>query len=270
MPCSDAFISDMRHYELQRQLQYKKSASQVADTSNRLSRDDLKEAVVINQVDSKFIASLLPSDPVTGDAGYVSGAPSRTLVLVDQHAADERVRVEWLQRDICLGYLRDDGAGVERTVLDPPVPILLTRHEKLVLQRNGDIRDLLSSWGVEFAPIDDTGREDRSDDDISYSQVMMTCIPEIVGHRVCVRSTPLHLGAHGRSSCHRERTCSISSKGCWGISRTTRSEGSLLHLSRRSTKTSSRGNELYGIAPPNSWIYSIPRHAEVRRWLFYS
>jgi len=182
----------MRHYELQRQLQYKKSASQVADTSNRLSRDDLKEAVVINQVDSKFIASLLPSGPVAGDAGYVSGAPSqvpsRTLVLVDQHAADERVRVEWLQREICLGYLRDDGAGVERMIFDPPVPILLTRHEKLVLQRNDDIRELLARWGVEFAPIDDAGkRDDRSDDDSNYSQVMMTSIPEIVSHRVCVR-----------------------------------------------------------------------------------
>jgi len=187
VPCSDAFISDVRHYELQRQLQYKKSAGQASDTSNRLSRDDLKEAIVINQVDSKFVACLLPSDPVTGDAGYTSGAPSRTLVLVDQHAADERVRVEWLQREICLGYLRGDGAGVERTILDPPVPILLTRHEKLVLRRNDDIRDLLASWGVEFAPIDDAGkRDDRSDDEDNYSQVMMTCVPEIVGHRVSI------------------------------------------------------------------------------------
>ena len=259
----------MRHYELQKQLQYKKSAGQAADTSNRLSRDDLKEAVVINQVDSKFIACLLPSDPVTDDAGYVPGVssqtPPRTLVLVDQHAADERVRVEWLQRDICLGYLRDDRAGVERTILDPPVPILLTRHEKLVLQRNDDIRGLLASWGVEFAPVDDAGKgDDRSDDDGNYSQVVMTCVPEIVSHRVCVRSAPLHLSADGRPSYLRERTCSTSSRGYLGISRTTRSGGCLLHLSRYITKTSSRGNELYGIAPPNSWIYSIPRLAEVR------
>ena len=270
VPCSDAFISDMRHYELQGQLQYKKSASQVADTSNRLSRDDLKEAVVINQVDSKFIACLLPSVPVTDDAGYVSGvssqASSRTLVLVDQHAADERVRVEWLQREICLGHLRNDGTGVERTILDPPVPILLTKHEKLVLRRNGDIRDLLASWGVEFAPIDDAGKgRDQSDGGGDYSQVMMTCIPEIVSHRVCVKSTPLHLGADEHSSCRRGRTCSISSRGCLGITQRTRSEGSLLHPSRHTMMTSSRGKELYDIAPPSSWIYSIPRLAEVRR-----
>jgi len=189
----------MRHYELQRQLQYKQSASQAANSSSRFSRDDLKEAIVINQVDSKFIACLLPSDAVTDDPGYGSGVPSRTpphtLVLVDQHAADERVRVEWLQREICLGYLRnDDGTGVERTTLDPPIPILLTRHEKLILQRSGDIRDLLAGWGVEFSPIEDTGEEDNhSGDDNNYSQVTVTSIPEIFSHRVCVRSILHHL-----------------------------------------------------------------------------
>jgi DNA mismatch repair protein MLH3 len=108
------------------------------------------------------------------------------LVLVDQHAADERVRVEWLQREICLAYLRkNDGVGVERIVLDPPVPILLTRHEKLVLQRSGDLRDLLSGWGVELAPINGTGVEDcHFEDDVSYSQVSVTRIPEIMSGRV--------------------------------------------------------------------------------------
>ena len=55
-------------------------------------------------------------------------------------------RVEWLQREICLGYLQnDDRTGAERTYLDPPVPILLIRHEKLILQRSGNIIDLLAS-----------------------------------------------------------------------------------------------------------------------------
>ena len=228
----------MRHYELQRQLQYKQSASQATNSSNRFSRDDLKEATVINQVDSKFIACLLPSDPVTDGLRYGPGAPSqeppRTLVLVDQHAADERVRVEWLQRDVCLGHLRnDDGTGVERTILDPPVPILLTRHEKSTLQRIGHIRDLLASWGMEFAPIDDAGEEDeRFDNDSNYSQVMVSSIPEIVSHRVRVRSALPSFGADERASCLRERSCSISSKEYSGITRMTCSEGCLLHLSR--------------------------------------
>jgi DNA mismatch repair protein MLH3 len=227
VPCSDAFISDMRHYELQKQLQYKKGASQATNSSYRFSRDDLKEAIVVNQVDSKFIACLLPSDSVTGDSGCGSGAtsqgPSRTLVLVDQHAADERVRVEWLQREICLAYLGNgDETGVERTVLDPPVPILLTRHEKLILQRSDDIRDFLASWGVELAPINDVGEEDSgSDDDSNYSQVTVTRIPEIVSNRVCNIFLLSHNVADGHASCPREMTCRISSRVFWGIGQMT-------------------------------------------------
>lgn len=248
VPCSDAFISDMRHYELQKQLHYKQSASQVINSSNRFSRDDLKEASVINQVDSKFIACLLPSDPTTGDAGYgsvvSSQAFSRTLALVDQHAADERIRVEWLQREICLGYLRDDGIGVERTILDPPVPILLTRHEKQILRRSGDIKDLFASWGVEFAPISDVGKGADPDDDDNYSQVTMTSIPEIVSHRVCVNFAPLHFDVDRRASYHQGTTCSISSRVCSEITRMTPSEGRPLHLSHYTAKMNSRGKEL--------------------------
>jgi len=227
------------------------------------------EATVINQVDSKFIACLLPSDPMTDDLGYGSTvppqAPPRTLVLVDQHAADERVRVEWLQREICLGHLRnDDGTGVERTMLDPPVPILLMRHEKSTLQRNGHIRDLLASWGMEFAPMGDAGEDDKRFDDSNYSQVMVSSIPEIVGHRVRVRLAPPPLGADECASYPRETSCSILSKGYSGITRMTRSEDCLLYLSRYTVKMSSRGRELYDIVPPSSWNYSTPRLAEVR------
>lgn len=59
-------------------------------------------------------------------------------------------------------------------------------------------------------------------------------------------------------------TCRVSSRVYLGIGQVTCSEGHLPHLSHRTTKTCSRGREPYGIAPPNSWSYSIPRLAEVR------
>lgn len=260
----------MRHYELQKQLRYKQNASQTSNSNYRFSRDDLKEAVVVSQVDCKFIACLLHSGPVVGGAGYASGAssqgPSRTLVLIDQHAADERVRVEWLQRELCLAYLQnDDGTGVKRILLDPPVPILLTRHEKLVLQRSDDIKDSLMSWGVEIAPIKNTGEEDNPvGDDGNYSQVTVTSVPQIVGNRVCDIFALTNLGVDGHVSCLREMTYRISSRVCSEIGQMTRSGGHLFHPFRHTAKTCSRGRELYGIAPPNSWSCSTPRHVEVR------
>ena len=57
------------------------------------TRDDLRSARVLGQVDAQFIACVLPPDP-------------GTVVLVDQHAADERVRVERFLRELCEGYAR--------------------------------------------------------------------------------------------------------------------------------------------------------------------
>lgn len=261
-------MSDMRHYELQKRLQFKQSAGQVTNLSSRFSRDDLKESLVINQVDSKFIVCLLPSNPVTDDLGRGSGvsqASSRTLVLVDQHAADERVRVEWLQREICLGYLRNDGGtGIERTILDPPVPVLLTKHEKSTLWRSNHTRDLLASWGVEFSPINQAQESSHLGDDSGYSQVMVTSIPAIVNHRVRTTLNLPPLGTDERTSCLRETNCSISSKGYSGITQMTFLEGCPLRLSRCMARTNSLGKGLYGIVPHNSWNYSTPRLAEVR------
>jgi DNA mismatch repair protein MLH3 len=58
---------------------------------SKLSKADLQHFTVINQVDAKFILCSLPS----ADTG------ARTLVLVDQHAASERVILESLLSDLC-------------------------------------------------------------------------------------------------------------------------------------------------------------------------
>ena len=58
---------------------------------SKLSKTDLQHTRVINQVDSKFILCCLPS----------ADDSAQTLVLVDQHAASERVILESLLSDLC-------------------------------------------------------------------------------------------------------------------------------------------------------------------------
>jgi DNA mismatch repair protein MLH3 len=58
---------------------------------SKLSKTDLQHTKVVNQVDAKFILCSLPS----ADGG------AQTLVLVDQHAASERVILESLLSDLC-------------------------------------------------------------------------------------------------------------------------------------------------------------------------
>jgi DNA mismatch repair protein MLH3 len=58
---------------------------------SKLSKKDLQHVTVVNQVDAKFILCSLPS----------ADRSSQTLVLVDQHAASERVILESLLADLC-------------------------------------------------------------------------------------------------------------------------------------------------------------------------
>ena len=124
-------------------------------SSRRFQKDDLRNAQVIDQVDRKFIACRID------DSSAGIAAPRRTLVLIDQHAADERVRVERFLKELCLGYLSNVNAdsgelknevtndGLRLRDLSPPVPILLARHEERQL-RDLSIRRGFQHWGFHF------------------------------------------------------------------------------------------------------------------------
>ncbi|KAM0711808.1 hypothetical protein Q7P35_001177 [Cladosporium inversicolor] len=58
---------------------------------SKLSKADLQHVTVISQVDAKFVLCSLPS----------ADSSAQTLVLVDQHAASERVILESLLSDLC-------------------------------------------------------------------------------------------------------------------------------------------------------------------------
>ncbi|KAK1231155.1 DNA mismatch repair protein [Marasmius sp. AFHP31] len=155
--------------------------------------EDLHEAVVINQVDRKFVACALSGgEEETEDTGRT------TLVLIDQHAADERVRVELFLRDLCLGFLRNIDAGpgerdnaVETRHLTPPVLILLTRPEVRRLLSSQEVRDLFWSWGISFSKpqIETLDHGEAAggvdgDDSGSYAQIAVECIPEVVADKL--------------------------------------------------------------------------------------
>ncbi|KAI6803011.1 hypothetical protein KC332_g9913 [Hortaea werneckii] len=60
----------------------------------KLSKEALKDVQVIRQVDNKFILCKMPSS-------QADGKRASTLVLVDQHAASERVILENLLQELC-------------------------------------------------------------------------------------------------------------------------------------------------------------------------
>jgi DNA mismatch repair protein MLH3 len=66
-------------------------------SKTRLTKDSLRDSRVITQVNRQFILLSVPKE-----------GESKVLVAVDQHAADERCRVEQLFHDLCLPPQHED------------------------------------------------------------------------------------------------------------------------------------------------------------------
>lgn len=99
---------------------------------SRISRPALRTAQLISQVDTKFILARLPPQPTT---------PS-LLILIDQHAADERIRLE----DLMRAYFASGTAVSEP--LPEPLRFEVPRAEASLLVR---FRAHFARWGVGYS-----------------------------------------------------------------------------------------------------------------------
>ncbi|KAG0211029.1 DNA mismatch repair protein [Mortierella sp. GBA30] len=136
----------------------------------QLSKTGLQHAEVISQLDSKFILCTME---ITYPSASQRGRLSRVLVVIDQHAADERVRVEHLMKKMCVcsnlasaaasdhsktmsdedsipGQPQDDSTPsfphrLDTMTMVPALPIALTRREWNLARQN---MDWLYRWGI--------------------------------------------------------------------------------------------------------------------------
>ena len=90
---------------------------------------DLAAATILGQVDSKFVLAI--TDHV-GECNTTNCGPR--LILIDQHAADERVKVEELYRSLCSG---------QQTVLPRPLTFEIDSKESELLTQ---LQDYFQSW----------------------------------------------------------------------------------------------------------------------------
>ncbi|ELR07595.1 hypothetical protein GMDG_02643 [Pseudogymnoascus destructans 20631-21] len=124
---------------------------QVSATSStgRLSKSGLQRARVIAQVDRKFILARMPAAAASTD-GKVGGEDM--LVIIDQHAADERCRIEALMADFCLPPSPSPGLGHDELVpgvrverLEKNIVFEVPAAESELLERH---RQHFADWGV--------------------------------------------------------------------------------------------------------------------------
>ncbi|KAK3304675.1 uncharacterized protein B0T15DRAFT_568435 [Chaetomium strumarium] len=121
--------------------------SLLATLEGRVSRVALRSAEIVAQVDQKFILAKVPTRPQTNSANSVTEA-EHTLILIDQHAADERCKVEDLLKGYFISGTADDGRFVAQTQsLDKPIRFDLSRRDGELLVR---FQQHLEHWGLVY------------------------------------------------------------------------------------------------------------------------
>ncbi|RMZ89090.1 hypothetical protein DV736_g3688, partial [Chaetothyriales sp. CBS 134916] len=125
-------------------------------TNLHIATKDLANATVLAQIDAKFILTVVRQD---GDAP--------ALLMVDQHAADERIKVEQLFLQLC---------APEAVELAVPLNFEVTREEE---DRLLELQDYFANWAIGF-------EIDRSKEMIS-----VTHLPAMIAERSLHPSEPI-------------------------------------------------------------------------------
>lgn len=138
---------------------------------------------MINQLDRKFILCAVDEIKGSDDSRQESDDLRRMLVLVDQHAASERVRVEGFLRTLCHNFLELEGNGSQspdRLELDPPRMIFLGRKEASILRNT---QSILGRWCLELS-WPESKSCDQSIDQDEYEQFLVHSVPRVVSEKV--------------------------------------------------------------------------------------
>ncbi|KAI9220679.1 hypothetical protein BC828DRAFT_382936 [Blastocladiella britannica] len=136
-----------------------------APSTLSITRSDLQSVRVLSQINCKFILGVVDRlpDPAT--------SPKLGVIAIDQHAADERVRLEDLESAV-----RRNGLAIAPLV-PAPVSVMLPRVVADKLRRHAE---WVRWWGV-FAECPSSS---SSQDDPADAEVVVRGVPELAADRL--------------------------------------------------------------------------------------
>ncbi|KAE8321678.1 hypothetical protein BDV39DRAFT_185383 [Aspergillus sergii] len=132
----------------------------------KLRRQDLETAEIIAQVDHKFVLAKIRSTA----ASEYSNDPGSILILIDQHAADERYRVERLFEEYFTPPV--EGSRQVQTVTLEPIIFEIPVTEAYVF---GRYKQFFEFWGVEYTV--EQGPADKS------AYIFVHTLPMLIAER---------------------------------------------------------------------------------------
>ncbi|KIY69716.1 hypothetical protein CYLTODRAFT_348898 [Cylindrobasidium torrendii FP15055 ss-10] len=152
-------------------------------TKHQYRKEDLQRVQVVNQVDRKFIACLIRETAPLASGQEIMEQTG--LILIDQHAADERIRVEHFLQPLCQAFL--EGSVAELRILKPERPVLLTSFEAEVLSRDDTLQRYLQRWGFGLGKLEEVAAMSQSKSgESSYTQMWIEHVPEVIADKVLV------------------------------------------------------------------------------------
>ncbi|KAF4999330.1 hypothetical protein FGRMN_2558 [Fusarium graminum] len=114
--------------------------------NGKISRKELSYATVVAQVDRKFILVKLPLES-TVPGKYVQEEQSSSLVILDQHAVDERCQLEELMADYFTYDSATDQISPAIELLDRAIIFEVPREEWSLLEQH---REYFAAWGISY------------------------------------------------------------------------------------------------------------------------
>ena len=158
--------------------EYKDDASLGTVSLAQYTRKGLKQARVIAQVDQKFILVDIITAPPSSKRN--DEPDRRGLILIDQHAADERIRVEDLLSRVCdwssHTTSNNDNSSKTQTALLPSALLFEVSSQELPLFRK--FRSYFEQWGILY-----TISESQSGESNSSCGLSIQSLPPLIAER---------------------------------------------------------------------------------------
>jgi len=166
---------------------YDQSGSSLAQES-RLSAHSLRKAKVIAQLDNKFILIKMPTESQTTlEESAIKSSDDDLLVMVDQHAADERCKVEELLSQLCKHTtaalpLRSNLGHeplIQTTRLDTAITFETSTTEAEMLRKHAAY---FAKWGIlyDILPIRNATNTSNV---ITKSKIVIRTLPPVIVER---------------------------------------------------------------------------------------